>query len=152
MLKPIKKWSAEKKYFFSYLRHTKNKPNHIYTSKRANQLNFIPALLWAVLIFSLSTGQAVKVPRFSNILEPDKLAHIAAYCVMAALLFWGFHRTSGVSRATIAAAIVIPALYGISMEFIQYAFFPNRFFEVLDIIANIIGSMLGVFGLYFLIK
>lgn len=108
--------------------------------------------MWAALIFALSTGQSVKVPRLTNILEPDKLAHIAAYGVMAALLLWGFHRTAGISSATMAAAILISALYGISMEFIQYAFFPNRFFEVLDIIANIIGSMLGVFGLYFLIK
>lgn len=77
---------------------------------------------------------------------------MAAYFVMAALLLWGFHRTIGISPATMTVAILASSLYGIGMEFIQYAFFPNRFFEVLDIIANIIGSVLGVFGLNFLIK
>ncbi|MCB9297846.1 MAG: VanZ family protein [Lewinellaceae bacterium] len=128
-----------------------NKPASI-PSKRANLQNFIPALLWAALIFTLSTGQAVEVPRFSNILEPDKVGHAAAYFVMSASLLWGFYRTVGISPATMVAAAAASILYGIGMEFIQYAFFPNRFFEVLDIIANIIGSISGIFGLYFLIK
>ena len=148
----MKSWLAKKKLFFSYLRHTKSKLARIYPSKRANQLNFIPALLWAVLIFTLSTGHSVQVPRFSNLLEPDKLAHAAAYFVLAALLLWGIHRTIGVTPGTMAAAIVISSLYGISMEVIQYTFFPNRLFEILEIIANIIGSILGVLGLNFLIK
>lgn len=141
-----------KKFKFFLTSHTKSKLACIFPSKRVNQLNFIPALLWAVLIFTLSTGKSVTVPRFSNLLEPDKLAHVAAYFVMAALLLWGFYRTAGISSATMTAAIVISALYGISMEFVQYAFFPNRHFEFLDIIANIIGSFLGVLGLNFLIK
>lgn len=105
-----------------------------------------------MLIFTLSTGQAVTVPRFSNLLEPDKLAHAAAYFVLAGFLLWGFHRTVGVSPVVLAAAIVISSLYGASMEVIQYTFFPNRYFEVNDIIANIIGSILGVLGINFLIK
>lgn len=92
------------------------------------------------------------MPRFSNILEPDKVGHAAAYFVMSASLLWGFYRTVGISPATMVAAAAASILYGIGMEFIQYAFFPNRFFEVLDIIANIIGSISGIFGLYFLIK
>ena len=115
-------------------------------------MNFIPALLWAALIFTLSTGHAVEVPRFSNLLEPDKLAHAAAYFVLAGLLLWGFHRTTGLSPKAMTVAIMASVLYGIGMECIQYAYFPNRYFEVLDIIANIIGSILGVLGINFLIK
>ena len=152
MQKPMKKWWVKKKLKFSYLRHTKSKPSRIYPSKRANQLNFIPALLWAALIFWLSTGEPVEVPRFSSIIEPDKLEHAAAYLVLSALLLWGFYRTSGASPVAMAIAMMASILYGISMEIVQYAFFPNRFFEVFDIIANIIGSILGVLGLNFLIK
>lgn len=115
-------------------------------------MNFIPALLWAALIFTLSTGQAVTVPRFSNLLEPDKFAHAAAYFVLAGSLLWGFYRTVGLSPLVLAAAIMVSSLYGISMEVVQYTFFPNRAFEVFDIIANIIGSILGVLGINFLIK
>ena len=35
-------------------------------------------------------------------------------------------------------------IYGILMEGMQYAFFPGRYFEVLDIIANIIGAIIGL--------
>jgi VanZ family protein len=35
--------------------------------------------------------------------------------------------------------------YGVLMEIMQFAFFKGRYFEVLDIIANIIGSFTGLF-------
>ncbi len=100
----------------------------------------------------LSTGKAVEVPRFSNLLEPDKLGHAAAYFVLAGLLWWGFYRARRLAFATMAIAVLLSSAYGIGIEFVQYTFFPNRFFEVLDIIANIIGSIFGVLALYFLVK
>lgn len=115
-------------------------------------MNFIPALLWAAVIFTLSTGTSVEVPRLSTLLEPDKAAHAAAYFVLAGLFMWGAHRGRGVSFTAAAVVFLLTSLYGIGMECIQYAFFPNRFFEVPDIIANIIGSFSGVLALFFLIK
>jgi len=72
--------------------------------------------------------------------------------VLAGLLSWGFYRARGLTFAAMATAILLSSVYGIGIEFVQYAFFPNRFFEVLDIIANIIGSISGVLALYFLVK
>ena len=42
-------------------------------------------------------------------------------------------------------ALGISIIYGIGMEVVQYTFFPGRFFEIPDIIANIIGSILGLY-------
>ena len=42
-------------------------------------------------------------------------------------------------------ALIISILYGISIEVIQFTFFPGRYFENLDILANIIGSFTGLF-------
>lgn len=43
------------------------------------------------------------------------------------------------------------SVYGLFMEILQFTFFPGRYFEVLDIIANIIGSFAGLFVFKFFI-
>ncbi len=73
------------------------------------------------------------------------------------LILWGGHKAKNAStlnQGLIIIALVISGGYGILMELIQYGFFPNRYFEVQDIIANIIGSLIGLYlyRRYFLIK
>lgn len=114
---------------------------------------FIPALTWALVIFLLSTGKNIPTPRFTNLLEPDKLAHAAAYFVLAALLSFGFGKRLGAWQMRwVWVAALISSIYGIGMEIVQFTFFPNRYFEVYDIIANIIGALVCVLVCKFLIK
>jgi VanZ family protein len=86
---------------------------------------------------------------FDRFLAQDKLAHAGVYFVLTGLLGWAFHRNGG-HRVLLSAGIA--ALYGVGMEIVQYAFFPHRYFELLDIIANIIGSIAGLFALKFFLK
>ncbi len=41
-------------------------------------------------------------------------------------------------------AIIFGIIYGIVMEMLQLGFMADRYFEILDILANIIGSFAGV--------
>lgn len=107
--------------------------------------------MWAAIIFALSTGASVQPPQISHWLEPDKLAHAAAYFVMASLLLWGMHRSHGLQPRHFFLVLLLSSGYGISLEIVQWAFFPGRVFEFLDIIANIIGSF-GSILVFFLIK
>ncbi len=107
--------------------------------------------MWAAVILALSTGASVQTPQTFNWLEPDKLAHGAAYFLLASLLLWGLRRSERLRPGPAGWAILFCCAYGTALECVQYAFFPGRFFEVLDIIANIIGSFASVF-VYFLIK
>ncbi|MCB0556078.1 MAG: VanZ family protein [Phaeodactylibacter sp.] len=107
--------------------------------------------MWAATILALSTGASIQPPQISHWLEPDKLAHAAAYFVMASLLLWGIHRSHRLQPRHFFLVLVFSSGYGISLEIVQWAFFPGRVFEFLDIIANIIGSF-GSVLVYFLIK
>jgi VanZ family protein len=114
---------------------------------------FIPAFAWALLILFLSTLPSVNLPEtIWDLLAPDKLAHAAVYFILTVLIFYGLHRLDLLSRNTIIFAILISSGYGILMEVIQYSFFPNRYFELLDIIANIIGSIGSLLILKYFLK
>lgn len=84
-----------------------------------------------------------------ELVSPDKLAHALVYSILALTIFWGLSRKGNLNRKTIIMAICLCSTYGILMEMAQYLFFPGRYFEFLDIIANIIGSIASLLFLYF---
>ena len=100
---------------------------------------FLPAFIWSLLILVLSTMPSISLPEtFWDLLSPDKWGHIIVYGIFTLLLIRGFRAKP--TKKNIAIAVFISILYGILMEIIQYSFFPDRYFEIYDIIANIIGS------------
>lgn len=109
---------------------------------------YLPAILWALVILYLSTGPGVNLPSsWGDIFQLDKLAHLVVYGILTALFLWGKLKKEGSNNLVQSdwlIAILVSSFYGIGMEILQYAFFPNRYFEYLDIFANIIGSFLGV--------
>ena len=113
---------------------------------------FIPALIWAVILFVLSTGNSVQAPRIITWLEPDKLGHAGAYFIFTGLILYGFYRIGSWSNKQLWIAVLISSTFGLAMEVIQYTFFPGRYFEVFDIIANIIGALICIITSKFLIK
>ena len=105
---------------------------------------YIPAIICSVLIFWLSVTSGVNFPQtFKDLFSFDKVAHAIAYGVQAGLLFWAVYKSRGnLSAKSMFLISVGVALYGISMEIIQYCFFPSRYFEELDILANIMGIVI----------
>lgn len=75
----------------------------------------------------------------------DKIGHFTIYGIFAFLLLQNLtHPVFNLGKKAVFIALIISILYGIVMEVMQYAFFPGRYFENLDIIANIIGSFTGL--------
>ena len=69
--------------------------------------------------------------------------HIAAYAGLAVLTARAVGKgLRDVSARAVLAAIVISSLYGISDEYHQL-FVPGRSFELLDMLADAIGSIVG---------
>lgn len=102
---------------------------------------------------ALSVGPGVSIPEeIWDLLSPDKWAHMFVYMVQGVLLMRGFHQLGRLNVWTKLFSISFGIAFGILMEVIQYRFFPNRFFEVYDIIANIIGSLGSLFVLKYFIK
>lgn len=114
---------------------------------------FLPALIWALVILGLSIMPSINLPKtFWEELGPDKIAHIIVYCILALALQYGYHKQGKLNNRTKWIAVGVSGLYGISMEIIQFAFFPGRYFELYDIVANIIGALLSLWAFKFLVK
>ena len=110
---------------------------------------YLPALIWALIILVLSAKAGINLPEsIFDFIAMDKLGHFGIYGIFTAIVLWGNHKTGRLlNRNTGLTAILVSSLYGIVMELMQYYFFPGRYFEYLDIIANIIGAICG-FALY----
>jgi VanZ family protein len=76
-------------------------------------------------------------------ISPDKFAHAFVYGVLVILILYGLKRSNIFTKKNIWLTILGSAAYGCLMEIIQYAFFPGRFFEMGDNLANILGCFLG---------
>ncbi len=107
---------------------------------------YLPAVAWCIFITFLSVKGGINLPEsIWDFLAWDKLAHAFVYGVFAFLIMNGDLKRNIFTKKSIYIALIISILYGILMEFVQWGFFPGRYFEVLDILANIIGSFIGVY-------
>ena len=103
------------------------------------------------LIFAISSMSQppLPVPKFEW-LTIDKLYHFIEYAILGGLLAWAFVKAKPpvVPAQTIwVLAAVISILYGASDEWHQ-TFVPGRFATLADWVADMLGSVAGVLGVY----
>jgi VanZ family protein len=105
-------------------------------------LAFLPAALYAAVIYALS-AQADPLPFLPpGFLLHDKILHGLAYAALGALLVPGL-RVAGCSpRCAFLVAMALGALYGATDEFHQ-SFVPGRTADALDWVADTLGAALG---------
>jgi VanZ family protein len=105
-----------------------------------------PALLWATVIFGLSSIPGDALPRLpSGWWNADKLVHGVVYAVLGALCWRGARRTVARDRARahqVLTAVVFTTVFGISDELHQ-AFTPFRSPDAFDVIADAVGGLAG---------
>lgn len=70
----------------------------------------------------------------------DKLKHSFAFFTLYILFSLSYE------KQTITSKSLLLLFYGILIEFIQY-FIPNRYFSFLDVLADTIGILIGIFFL-----
>ena len=106
----------------------------------------LPSILWSLVILVLSAMPGISLPEsFWDFISMDKIAHIGVYGIQTFLLLMGLSsKIPNDAKKVAVIALIISILYGIMMEAMQYTFFPYRYFEYLDIFANIIGSFTGL--------
>ncbi len=114
---------------------------------------FIPAGIWAIVIFSLSSARTNFNPAW-NLLSLDKLGHLCFYLIQTCLLIWAFAKTDKWTKPNYKAVIfsmLLASAYGAAIEYWQ-AFLPHRSFDYADMLANCVGAILGFFVFYLLRK
>ncbi|MBS1749636.1 MAG: VanZ family protein [Bacteroidetes bacterium] len=104
-----------------------------------------PALIWSVTIFILLIIPGKELPPGPELPNFDKIIHIILFGGQVWL--WSYfvkHRTNSPKGIWVFLLIVLlSSLYGIGMEYIQKYFVVNRGFEIGDIAADIIGSVIA---------
>lgn len=112
--------------------------------QKLNQLFFyrLPVIVYCIAIFVQSSFPAPEsIPEaFSN----DKLLHLAGYALLGALFMRAF-RTYPIKnkRMIIMLSIICASFYGLTDE-IHQSFVPSRNADIFDVLADTLGSVLGV--------
>lgn len=104
---------------------------------------WFPILLYCLLIFIQSSHPSPDItPHWPYI---DKVLHFIAYALLGALFLRAFNitRIKHHLKLIIILSIILSSLYGISDE-IHQSFVPYRTADVMDVIADILGSVFGV--------
>lgn len=86
-----------------------------------------------------------QLPSVEWLWSADKWAHAVVYGVLAWLLCRSLSRYYPPGFPVSGRTFILAAGYGISLEVIQYLFFPGRYFELGDVIANIFGILVAIF-------
>ena len=110
--------------------------------------NFYPAIIWTIIITWLSAIPGLPAMDW-DLISADKVGHFGVYAILAWLICYGLHKTGAISNKNYLMAFAFSAGWGMLMEWMQGTFFPYRFFEWPDEIANAIGAILGVAAFVF---
>lgn len=110
------------------------------TAARFRLLSALLALIWMATLFYLSSQASIGLPlEFDG---GDKLAHMAAYGLLASFMLGACARSSsGYSLRQVALVTLLASLYGLSDEWHQ-SFVPGRSADVLDLLADSLGAAL----------
>ena len=104
--------------------------------------HLLPAVLWAALIFWLSSMTTLESPLSQGwdfLLR--KFAHAAEYAILALLLFRGLPASSRTIKTVIAFGLAV--LYAGSDE-IHQAFVPGRFGNGTDVLIDSWGALIAL--------
>ena len=105
-------------------------------------------LAWTLLIIILLCIPGSYVPGngLFGIPNLDKVVHVFLFGFN--VLFWGFYYWSRQfakprMKKIVIVITVLTIILGIAMEYVQLNFVPNRSFDGGDIIADIVGAVIG---------
>ena len=119
---------------------------------------FAPPAVTTAVVVSLSLGNALQLrPELFDFSGADKLHHLLAYGCLGVLwsaAIWYVGHVPDPGARPRAGWPVWGALFalGATMEVFQWRFYPGRYFELADMLANGIGAALGVFGFGLLLR
>jgi len=98
---------------------------------------------YMLLIFLLSSVPYPEQPGFLRNKHAPIVEHIIEYSILGLLLIGSLSGTKKNERYMIILAVSIAILYGISDEIHQF-FVPGRYCDIIDVLADSLGSVIGV--------
>lgn len=108
-------------------------------------INFIPAFIWAVIIYILLVMPAADIPAspFFELVHFDKWVHASLFGTLTFLICFPFFKTTRASLSFFIWIGIASLAYGIIMEFVQKYLTTDRDYDVWDMAADAAGVILG---------
>ena len=108
---------------------------------------------WTIVIIVVCSIPGKEIPQtpFINIPHFDKIVHAGLYFVLSLFSVRSFKQLSLIvlRQHPYMSSVIYAILLGVFVEIIQHYYIPNRAGEVLDALANTVGSILAVSILFF---
>lgn len=114
---------------------------------------YIASLIWALLILILTLTPGKSIPDL-ELFSYDKLGHIGIFMIQAYFLVSGMNFDKKIKNTVtknILWGLLITEIYGAAVEVGQH-FIPDRSMDIMDLLANSIGVILGGVIFYTSIK
>ncbi len=108
---------------------------------------------WTIILIlgTLLPKGVVSQNNWLDIPHLDKLSHFFAYALLVFL--WSIALVLKTTKIKAARVAFYGAIFlGVLLEILQWQLNVGRHFEILDIIANIIGSIIGLIAFYKIFK
>ena len=110
------------------------------------------AVSWTLIIVFLSTTELDNTVGSSiKILHKDKYAHFIFYFLFVILWYNYFNIKENLKNKEIIM-VVTAILFGIAMEVYQTTYTTTRHGDILDVIVNSIGAILGLYFVKYLLR
>lgn len=113
----------------------------------------LPAILWTILIFVLSSIPDLSGPDL-GLSWQDKLDHFVFYAIYGFLLYLAVRfqdRYEWLTHAAWRVTVIFGVLYGITDEIHQY-FVPGRSMDWRDVLADGLGIIAGATVAFYLLR
>ena len=109
--------------------------------KLNNKFYTLGGVIWTIAIAVLSLVSADQVSSISllDLAGMDKASHFVSYLLHTFL--WCMATRN--RKIPVFFVVIFSASFGIIMEICQFYLFNGRTFELLDVVANILGSLAG---------
>lgn len=102
------------------------------------------AFLWTFLILYLSLRNAASIPKV-NFANADKIVHSTFYFGFVILWYRYLAFRESILLKSKIVLVIISIGFGIAIEFLQKYFTTTRQADILDVVANSTGALVGIF-------
>ena len=109
--------------------------------------HFIPAFLWALVIFMIISAPASSLPATDklNIPHIDKIVHFIIFAILGGLMIRGFLLRGSTRTKGVIVSLICGLLYGVMTEYLQHCCLDDRHGNFADVLANSFGTVFGIF-------
>ena len=109
----------------------------------------LPWIIWVLIISVLSFIPGNQLPEIEwEIISIDTVVHFGMYLMLSILLAFGFILKNKLNLSKLKMYLILVLVgiaFGTFVELVQGSFIYRRYFDLLDILANSIGSIVGMF-------